>query len=110
MRCLMHAYHAQSVAGALLLTALAGAACSDSLPADVTAPSAVPAVTLKAEPSIVTPELLPPLGVCHDRRAFRTRFVVFLGESRDTLVQGLDVSFVDSLGVMAIPAVIGGSV
>jgi hypothetical protein len=105
----MHADHTRYVAGALLLIVLGGAACSDTLPADVTAPSAVPAITLKAEPSIVRPEILPPLGACRDRAAFRTRFVVILGDSNDGIVQGLDVSFVDSLGAIALPTVLGAS-
>lgn len=101
----MHAHVPKYIPGAILLVMLAAAGCSDDNPVDVTAPTAAQSLSLTAEPAVVTPEFLPPIGLCNAPR-FRTRFVVILGGSGGLAVTGLFVNFTDFLGFAAVPTVI----
>src|SRR5215211_3953178 len=98
------------LSGTLLLVVLAGAACSGSDPVAATSPTAAPQVSLKAEPSIVRPDFLPPSAACHDHPGFRTRFVVFVGGFGGVTMDGLQASFVDAFGVSVMPGVIASGV
>jgi len=99
------------VPAAVLSAVLAGAACTVSAPVAATAPTANAQVTLKAEPSIVRPDFLPPSGGCRDHAGFRTRFVVFVGGFGGiVVVTGLHTSFVDGFGVSVMPTVLASPV
>jgi hypothetical protein len=101
----MHALFPKYIPGAILLVMLAATACSDDNPVDVTAPTAAPSLSLTAEPAVVTPEFLPPIGLC-TAPSFRTQFVVVLGGTGGVAVTGLFVNFNDFLGFAAVPTVI----
>lgn len=103
----MYAHFSKYVAGVLVLVVLVSAACSENNPVDVLGPTAAPqALSLTAEPAVVTPEFLPTtFSVCNAPR-FRTRFVVLLGGIRGVAVTGLFVGFTDFLGLAAVPTVL----
>jgi len=67
-------------------------------------------VSLKAEPSIVRPDFLPPSAACRDHPAFRTRFVLIVGGLGGVTMDGLHASFVDGFGVSVVPTVLASAV
>ena len=102
----MHAHISGYVPGAILMAGLACVSCSDSTPADATAPTSVGTMTFSVQPERVAPEFLSANDGCSGARAFRTRFVVVAGGMRGFVVQELRASFSDPFGLVTVPLLI----
>ena len=102
----MHAHITGFVPGAILMAGLACVSCSDSTPADATAPTSVGTITFSVQPRESLPEFLSANDGCSGARAFRTRFVVVAGGMQGFVVQELRASFSDPFGLVTVPLLI----